>query len=141
MFVLLPGRGSNDRTENYGKVLRDCSVAITLNAKSSKAYYCSALALVALERYEEAVDSCSRCLSFDPTNQSVFALKEKAGKLHDAKISKELEKQERLRIAEEKRRRLHTAFKVRDDWNPRYHIAHPGGRRETSLSCLIPRER
>jgi tetratricopeptide (TPR) repeat protein len=96
-FYFRLGGVLNDRTENYGKVLRDCSVAITINAKSSKAYYRSALALVALERYEEAVDSCSRCLSFDPTNQPVFSLKEKAEKLHDAKVTKELEKQERLR--------------------------------------------
>ena len=103
----------NDRTENFGKVLRDCSVAITMNAKSSKAYYRSALALVALERYEEAVDSCARCLGFDPTNQPVFSLKEKAGKLYDAKVMKEQEKRERLMLAEKERRRLQVAFKVR----------------------------
>lgn len=131
----------NDCTENYGRVLRDCSAAITINAKSSKAYYRSALALMALERYEEAVDSCLRCLSFDSANQSVFSLKGKAGKLHDAKVTKELEKQERLRVAEEERRRLHVAFKVRDDWNPRYHTIHPGNRREISSPCPIPKER
>ena len=107
----------NDRTENYGKVLRDCSAAIMVNVKSSKAYYRSALALVALERYEEAVDSCSRCLSFDPANQPVVSLKEKAGKLHDAKVKKEHEKQERLRAAEEERRRLQIAFKVSNIFN------------------------
>lgn len=131
----------NCRTENYGKVLRDCSVAITINAKSPKAYYRSALALVALERYEEAVDSCARCLSFDPTNQPVFSLKEKAGKLHDAKVVKEREKRERLMVAEEKRRRLQVAFKVRNGWNPKFHTAHRGGRRETSSSCPVRRER
>lgn len=113
-FYLDLGWVLNVRVENYGKVLRDCSVAITINAKSSKAYYRSALALVVLERYEEAVDSCSRCLSFDSTNQSVFSLKEKAGKLHDAKVAKERENRERIRMAEEKRRHLQAAFKVRD---------------------------
>lgn len=110
----LPGGVLNNRTENYGKVLRDCSVAITINIKSSKAYYRSALALVALERYDEAVDSCSRCLSFDQTNGLVLSLKEKAGKLQDAKVKKEREREERLRVAEVKGRRLQAAFKVRD---------------------------
>ena len=114
----------NDRIENYGKVLRDCSIAITINNKSSKAYYRSALALVALERYEEAVDSCSRCLGFDSTNRPVLSLKEKAGKLHSTKVMKEQERQERLREAEEKRRRLQLAFKVRDDQIPRCHKIH-----------------
>lgn len=114
----------NDRTENYGKVLRDCSAAIMINIESSKAYYRSALALVALERYDEAVDSCSRCLSFDPTNQLVFSLKEKAGNLHDAKVKKEQEKQERLRVVEEKERRLQVAFKVRDTFNLRFRVTH-----------------
>jgi len=114
----------NDHAENYGKVLRDCSAAIIINAKSSKGYYRSAMALVAMERYDEAVDSCSRCLRFDPTNQSVFSLKEKAGKLHDAKVEKEREKQERLRVTEENRRRLQAAFKVRDVFDTRYHTTH-----------------
>jgi len=116
----------NDRAENYGKVLRDCSAAITINVKSSKGYYRSALALIALERYDEAVDSCSRCLRFDPTNQSVFSLKEEVGKLHDAKVKKEREKQERLRVTEENRRRLQVAFKVCDAFDPMCHTAHLG---------------
>ena len=114
-FRFFSGGVLSDCIENYGKVLRDCSLAITVNPKSLKAYYRSALALVALERYDEAVDSCSRCLSFDPSNQSVSSLKEKARKLYDAKVMKEREKQERLRVAEKKRRRLQVAFEVRDD--------------------------
>jgi tetratricopeptide (TPR) repeat protein len=115
-----PGGILNDHIENYGKVLWDCSAAITINVKSSKAYYRSALALVALERYDEAVDSCSRCLSFDPTNQPVVSLKGKAEKLRDEKVKKEEEKQERLRMAEERRRRLQVAFKVRGSFDPRF---------------------
>ena len=126
----------NDRTENYGKVLRDCSAAIMINVESSKAYYRSALALVALERYDEAVDSCSRCLSFDPTNQLVFSLKEKAGNLHDTKVKKEQEKQERLRVVEEKERRLQAAFKVRDTFNPRFRVTHTW-RQERNL-VIVP---
>jgi tetratricopeptide (TPR) repeat protein len=67
-------------SENYGQVLRDCSLAITLNKISSKAYYRSALALLALDRLEEAIDSCDRCLSFDSKNVAVNSVKEKAMK-------------------------------------------------------------
>jgi tetratricopeptide (TPR) repeat protein len=101
--------------------LRDCSFAITINAKSSKAYYRSALALVALERYEEAVDSCSRCLKIDPANQPVSSLKVKAEKLRDEKVRKEREKRERLRKAEENRRRLQIALEVRAALNLRFY--------------------
>ncbi|CDO68732.1 hypothetical protein BN946_scf184652.g59 [Trametes cinnabarina] len=71
-------RASRDRStaylvifpENYGSVLRDCSKAIGVNPKSSKAYYRSALALIALERYDEALDCCDRCLQFDKDNKA-----------------------------------------------------------------------
>jgi small subunit ribosomal protein S7e len=125
-FYFRLGGVLNDRTENYGKVLGDCSAAITINVKSSKAYYRSALALVALERYDEAVDSCSRCLGFDPTNQPVVSLKEKAEKLHDAKVKKEQEKQERVRVAEEKRKRLQVAFRVCGTFYSGSRTAHMG---------------
>lgn len=131
----------NDHTENYGRVLQDCSVAITINSKSSKAYYRSALALVALERYEEAVDSCSRCLDFDSTNQPVSSLKAEAEKLRNAQVKKEREKQERIREAEEKRKRLQVAFKVHGILNPKSLKAHTKCRKGTSLSYPIPRER
>ena len=136
----LGGGVLNDRTENYGKVLRDCSAAIMVNVKSPKAYYRSALALVALERYDDAVDSCSRCLSFDPANQPVISLKEKAGKLHDAKVRKEREKQERLRTEEEERRRLQVAFRVCNIFfNPRFLRLTCRGRKGTLSWCPIPR--
>lgn len=80
---------------------------------------------MALERYEEAVDSCARCLRFDPANQPVNSLKAKAEKLHGEKVRKEHEKRERLREAEEKRRRLQAAFKVRCVLDPRFHTTHP----------------
>ena len=113
-----------------------------INAKSSKAHYRSALALVALERYEEAVDSCSRCLIIDPANQQVSSLKAKAEKLHDEKVKKEREKERRLREADEKRRRLQVAFKVccAPDPSSKYMLTW-SGRKGTLSSFLIPRER
>lgn len=93
-------------------MLRDCSTAITNNPRSTKAYYRSALALVALERFEEAVDSCDRCLQFDPENSSVRALREKAKKFHQSRLDKERERLDRIRKQKEEKMRLHLAFKV-----------------------------
>ncbi|CAE6536905.1 unnamed protein product [Rhizoctonia solani] len=41
-------------------VLNNAAMAITLNLKSSKAYYRAARALIHFERYEEALDCCKR---------------------------------------------------------------------------------
>ncbi|KAJ7638502.1 hypothetical protein FB45DRAFT_976662 [Roridomyces roridus] len=69
--ILCNRAACNLELKNYGQVLRDCSKALTLNPKSSKAYYRSALALLALERAEEALDCCDRCLLFDADNKGV----------------------------------------------------------------------
>lgn len=68
---------------------------------------------MALERFEEAVDSCDRCLQFDPENSSVRALREKAHKAHQGRLEKERERLERIRKQKEEKMRLHLAFKVR----------------------------
>lgn len=78
----------NLELHNYGSVLRDCSKAITLNPHCSKAYYRSTLALFALERVEDALDCCDRCLAFDAENKAVQALRERAAKAVELKESK-----------------------------------------------------
>ncbi len=93
-------------------MLRDCSRAISINPQSSKAYYRSALALVALERYEEALDCCDRCLQFDKDNKGVQAVREKAAKLKEEKDRKERERQERIRQEQLKKARLQAAYRV-----------------------------
>jgi tetratricopeptide (TPR) repeat protein len=98
--------------ENYGSVLRDCSKALSLNTKSSKAFYRSALALVALERYEEAIDCCTRCLQYDADNNSVQKVLEKASRLKGDKDKKEQARQERIRKEKEAKTRLNKAFQV-----------------------------
>ena len=99
-------------SENFRSVLRDCSAAITLNSRQSKAYYRSAQALMALGRPDEALDACQRCLEFDPDNLGVKALGERAGKLQEAKEKKERERKERLEREEQERRLFQYAFKV-----------------------------
>lgn len=46
--------------------------------------------------------------------------------MHDAKVKKEREKQERHRVVEEKKRHLQVAFEVRDTFDRRFHAAHWG---------------
>lgn len=98
--------------ENYGSVLKDCSQALNLNPKSSKAYYRSSLALLALERFEECVDCCDRCLQHDPNN-AVTALRLKALTLKEAQDQKVREKADRLRGELAQQKRLQAAFRVR----------------------------
>ena len=94
-------------------MLRDCSRAISINPQSSKAYYRSATALVALERYDEALDCCDRCLRFDKDNKAVQVIRDKAAKLKEAKERRERERQEQIRQEQMKQERLRAAFRVR----------------------------
>ncbi|KAF7794535.1 hypothetical protein EIP86_005669 [Pleurotus ostreatoroseus] len=87
----------NLELKNYGSVLKDCSEVIKLNLHSSKAYFRSATALVALERLEEALDCCNRCLQFDKDNTAVKSLREKTSQSKKAKDEKQKQREEKLR--------------------------------------------
>lgn len=99
--------------ENYGSVLKDTSAALTINPKASKAYFRASVALVALDRYEEALDVCDRCLAFEPNNSSVRGQREKVAKQKELWDWKEMEKAERLRKDREEKRVMNAAFQVR----------------------------
>ncbi|KAG2148102.1 40S ribosomal protein S7 [Suillus clintonianus] len=103
----------NLELKNYGSVLRDCSKALTLNTKSSKAYYRSAMALFALERFEESLDCCERCLEYDPDNQGVKSARDRSAKAKAEKSRKESEKQERIHREQREKKLLQVAFKER----------------------------
>ena len=75
--------------------MRDCSKAITLNPRSAKAFYRSALALLALERAEDALDCCDRALAFDANNLAMKGLRERAVKLIEQKEAKKRAQQQR----------------------------------------------
>ncbi|KZT12778.1 40S ribosomal protein S7 [Laetiporus sulphureus 93-53] len=104
----------NLELKNFGSVLKDCSRAILTNPKSSKAHYRSALALIQLERYDEAIDCCDRCLCFDKDNKDVRTLRERARQEKMIKDKKERERQNRLRREVENKKRLEEAFKERN---------------------------
>jgi len=98
---------------NYGSVLRDCSTAISLNSRSSKAYYRSGSALLSLGRVEEALDCCTRCLAYDTNNPGITALQVKALTVKKETDRRERDKQERLREEEEAKMTMQIAFRVR----------------------------
>lgn len=104
----------NLELKNYGSVLRDCSKALTLNTKSSKAYYRSAMALFALERYEESLDCCERCLEYDPENKGVKSVRDRSAKAKAEKLRKESEKLDRINDEQREKKLLQIAFKERN---------------------------
>ncbi|KAI0693807.1 hypothetical protein BC835DRAFT_1352229 [Cytidiella melzeri] len=104
----------NLELKNYRSVLTDCSKALSLNSHSSKAYYRSALALAALERYEECLDCCDRCLAFDTGNSTVATLRKKVLGLKETQGKKRREKEERLRREQQEMRQLQAAYKERN---------------------------
>lgn len=103
----------NLELENYGSVLRDCSKVLTINPKSSKAYYRSAVALLSLDRPEEALDCCERCLSFDAHNQAIKTIRDRAAKDKAEKDRKHREKEDRLQKERNEHRALQAALKER----------------------------
>ncbi|KAJ7162561.1 hypothetical protein C8R43DRAFT_990664 [Mycena crocata] len=104
----------NLELKNNGSVLRDCSKALSINPKSSKAFYRSAMALIALERTEEALDCCDRCLKFDPENKSVQTVRLRGQQLKAALEKKEQDRLEKLQRAKEAKYKLNTAFRERN---------------------------
>ncbi|KAG6378430.1 40S ribosomal protein S7 [Boletus reticuloceps] len=103
----------NLELKNYGSVLKDCSKALCINARSSKALYRSAAALLALDRLEEAQDCCDRCLVFDAHNQAVQSLRSRTESVRKAKDRQRQENEERLRREREEKQLLRIAFKER----------------------------
>lgn len=100
------------RAENFGSVLKDCSKALGFNAQSSKAFFRSAVALIALDRIDEALDCCDRCLVFDLLNTAIKTISDEAKKKKEVKDRKEKERLERIKKEEEAKRLMILAFRI-----------------------------
>lgn len=72
------------------------------------------MALVALERADEALDCCDRCLAFDPANKGVQAARLRAQQLKSDLEKKEKARLEKLQKVKEAKYKLNVAFRVRD---------------------------
>ncbi|KAF8339560.1 uncharacterized protein EI90DRAFT_3143980 [Cantharellus anzutake] len=77
--------------QNYGLVVKDCNEALKLNPKSSKALYRCAKALLKLDKLDDALKACQRCLEFDPSNTAVKDLSGEIQKTNDKRNQKQLE--------------------------------------------------
>ncbi|TFK56162.1 TPR-like protein [Heliocybe sulcata] len=104
----------NLELQNYGSVLKDCSRALTANPECSKAYYRSALALLALEKLEEAMDCCERCLAYDGGNKGVLGVRERVAKKKEEAERRAREKMEKEMRVREGRVRMRKAFEERN---------------------------
>ena len=70
------------------------------------------MALIALVRFEEALDCCNRCLEYDSNNSDMANLRQKVLAMKESHDRKVQEKQEHIRKENEEKRRLQEAFKV-----------------------------
>ncbi|KAI9737460.1 MAG: hypothetical protein M1834_009615 [Cirrosporium novae-zelandiae] len=61
----------NLELKNYRSCTLDCAAALRLNPENVKAFYRSSLALLALDKIEEAMDACTRGLKIDPKNTAL----------------------------------------------------------------------
>ncbi|KAI0091899.1 hypothetical protein BDY19DRAFT_927338 [Irpex rosettiformis] len=103
----------NLELKNYRSVLNDCSRALALNPRSSKAYYRSASALAALQRYEECLDCCDRCLTYDVDNATVTILRARVLGLKEALEKRLQEKEDKTRQEQREKQHLQAAFNAR----------------------------
>ena len=69
---------ANLQLQNYRSTISDCAATLRLNPKNVKAHYRSAIALLSLDRVEQAIDTCMHGLSIDKSNKSLMHVMEEA---------------------------------------------------------------
>jgi len=94
-------------------VLRDCATVIAAQPRASKAYYRAGLALLALERVDEALDVCAHASEGAADDPGFNTLRARAEKKREELRRKEEERKERTRHVEEEKRKMDGAFAVR----------------------------
>ncbi|CAG8548718.1 16366_t:CDS:2 [Dentiscutata heterogama] len=104
----------NLELQNYCKVLTDCVKAIKLNPQNIKAFYCSAKALYALDKIDQALDCCEHGIEIEPNNLALQQLKETCIKQKEILDQKAKIKEERERKEREKKKALEKAIKMRN---------------------------
>jgi hypothetical protein len=95
--------------------LRDCATIIAANTRApSKAYYRAGLALLALDRPDEALDVCARAGEAAAYDVGFKTLRVRAEEKRAEIARKVEERRERARRAAEEKRRMDVAFVVRN---------------------------
>lgn len=111
MQILLPY--TNAGTENYGSCNRDCAAALRLNPRNVKAWYRAALACLALDQVDEALDACDSGLKFDVKNAALISLRTRTISRREHLASLEHARRERTERALSEKTALVHAFKSR----------------------------
>lgn len=70
------------------------------------------MALLALDRLEESLDCCDRCLTYDPENDGVRSVRDRASTAKAVKDRQDSEKKERMHKEQKEKKLLQIAFKV-----------------------------
>ncbi|KAG8807622.1 hypothetical protein FRC17_004379 [Serendipita sp. 399] len=104
----------NLELQNYGSVLRDCSKVLITNPSSLKAFYRSALALIALERSPEAIDCCNRALDIEPENSGILATLKRAKDFKELQERKESIRLQKIAAEKAEKKQLNDALKERN---------------------------
>ncbi|KAH8986297.1 hypothetical protein EDB92DRAFT_1949214 [Lactarius akahatsu] len=112
--LLLNRAACNLELQNHGSVLRDCAAVISLDPHASKAYYRAGLALLALDRADEALDVCARVGDGAANDAGFKALRERAEKKCAEIRRKADERAERARRASEEKKKMGAAFAARN---------------------------
>jgi len=116
--LLLNRAACNLELQNYGSVLRDCATVIAANTRApSKAYYRAGLALLALDRPDEALDACARAGEAAADDVGFKTLRARAEKKRAEMARKAEERRERAQRAAEEKRRMDVAFLERNLFN------------------------
>ncbi|UZJ51075.1 hypothetical protein CBS101457_000395 [Exobasidium rhododendri] len=114
--LLLNRAACNLELENFGMTLKDCSEVLGLNGKSGKAFYRSARALFALDRFVEATDCCDHALLIDKGNSAVEQLRHKIVERAAIAEKREAESRERERREKEGKVAIGKALLARGVW-------------------------
>jgi hypothetical protein len=93
-------------------VLRDCAIVIAAKPRASKAYYRAGLALLALERVDEALDVCTHAGEGAADDPGFKTLRARAEKKREELRRKEEGRKERAQRVEEEKRKMNVAFAV-----------------------------
>ena len=76
--------------------MKDCNEALKINPHSSKALYRFAKALFKLDKLDEALEACRRCLGFDPSNDALKLLSNEIQNVKNKRQQKEAEVQRKV---------------------------------------------
>ncbi|GAM20346.1 hypothetical protein SAMD00019534_035210 [Acytostelium subglobosum LB1] len=94
--------------KNYGKVIRDCLIAVEFNEANMKAYFRALKAMIALGKYTEAINLADRALVVEPENKDIKMLRDESVAMIEKARKREADKLEAETSARDKKRALAT---------------------------------